>query len=359
MSTDNQTDIVIVTALPKERDAVLNYLTSPEKVEVKGHIYYKSNVRAENGTSDNSVVLLSLSRMGNVQAGITTTQAITVWNPSYVILTGIAGGVQGGERFLGDVVVGEQIVGYEPGKLENGKTQRRFQAFRPASKLLDAALAMKPDQWVFEAKQQRPDGTAGRVIPKVHFGVVASGEKVVKDLDLVTELRTSWAQLIAIEMESFGTAAAAYEAETVPGMLMVKGICDWADPDKNDAWQVYAADIAAAYVVSLLKQIVIQPKKTQARRVDAVTYSGRVKVKVCQNLGPNWKDLAAILGIPYRDLDRFSKGDEGYDIWRWLEQRSKLDALKQALSDIERPDLVDILSAEAPPAEQDQGTYPK
>jgi len=34
---------------------------------------------------------------------------------------------------------------------------------------------------------------------------------------------------------------------------MVKGICDWANPDKNDKWQKYAAEVAAVFVVQLLR----------------------------------------------------------------------------------------------------------
>ncbi|NEP43357.1 MAG: hypothetical protein F6K35_30685 [Okeania sp. SIO2H7] len=87
----------------------------------------------------------------------------------------------------------------------------------------------------------------------MHFGVVASGEKVVADTSTIPELQGTWNKLIGVEMESFGVASAVDRLNSAPGMLMVKGICDWADSSKNDDWQAYAADVAAAYVINFLK----------------------------------------------------------------------------------------------------------
>jgi len=44
-------DVVIITALDKERDAVLRYLDAPEKVQIKHRTVYKSNVRHDNARS--------------------------------------------------------------------------------------------------------------------------------------------------------------------------------------------------------------------------------------------------------------------------------------------------------------------
>ena len=41
--------------------------------------------------------------------------------------------------------------------------------------------------------------------------------------------------------------------------LVIRGICDYADSHKNDAWQKYAATTAAAYAKELLS--VISPAK--------------------------------------------------------------------------------------------------
>lgn len=54
-------------------------------------------------------------------------------------------------------------------------------------------------------------------------------------------------------MEAADVAAALDQTVNVPGFIMVKGICAPADGDKNDLWQEYAANAAAALVLSFLR----------------------------------------------------------------------------------------------------------
>ncbi|NOR25845.1 MAG: hypothetical protein GQ542_15945 [Desulforhopalus sp.] len=125
-------------------------------------------------------------------------------------MTGIAGGVKKEpERQLGDVIVAEEIVGYEPSRITDGDVIRRFDVFRPAFDLISTAKKIKPESWALSTHVKRPDGKTGRVIPNVHFGVVASGEKVIADNDFVNDLQTSWSRLAAVEMEGYGAALAA------------------------------------------------------------------------------------------------------------------------------------------------------
>ena len=352
MKKDNSADsvdIVIITALIKEQDAVLRHLGSTERIQSKNRIYHKGKISHSQGAGSYSVVVLSLPGMGNVQAAIATSQAITVWNPSQVILVGITAGLkekdmQWDSRWLGDILVAEQIVGYETGKVVDGKTNRRYEAVRPAFNLIEAARNLPVENWVLSAKKPRPDGSSSRVMPKVHFGVVASGEKVIADNDFAQEIKSHWSKLAGIEMEAYGTTLAAYQADSAPGMLMVKGICDWADSDKNDAWQEYAADISAAFLIACLQQTSFDsPQREQAVKKEPVIYSGKIKIALAKRIGEDWRDLADYFEIPRYKRDRFSKGYEMQDLWEWIEVRNKLDGLKDALVSIERPDLVDVI----------------
>jgi nucleoside phosphorylase len=339
-------DIVIITALSKEQDAILRHLGHTEKIVTRNRVYYKAEISHTRSSDVLSVVVFSLEGMGNVQAGIATTQAITVWNPSQVILAGITAGIKEKDikwesRWLGDVIIADQILGYELGKISSGATKRRYQVLRPAFQLIEAARALPPEKWAHCAKIGRPDGSSSRVVPKVHYGVVASGEKIVADPSFSEELISHWSQLAGIEMESYGTALAAYQAETVPGMLMIKGICDWADSSKNDEWQEYAADISAAFLVALLRDApLLIRERPQAARRHKLEYSGKIKLTMSRRIGDNWRDLADYFEIPLHQRSRFKLGREMQDIWEWLELRNKLDGLKDALSFIDRQDLV-------------------
>ena len=58
---------------------------------------------------------------------------------------------------------------------------------------------------------------------------------------------------LAIEMEGSGIADATWNDSV--GYLVVRGICDYCDSNKNDLWQGYAAVVAATYTRALLESM--------------------------------------------------------------------------------------------------------
>ncbi|KAH8676615.1 ankyrin repeat-containing domain protein [Tricladium varicosporioides] len=76
-------------------------------------------------------------------------------------------------------------------------------------------------------------------IPKIHYGIIASGTKVVKSgksRDYVAS------KLNAICFDEYATGF----MKAFPG-LIIKGICDYADSHENWRWHSYAAGVAAAF----------------------------------------------------------------------------------------------------------------
>jgi nucleoside phosphorylase len=340
---ERQTHVVIITALAEEAEAVIRHLGEVEIVTTTRRTFYRATrVREE---KELNIVLLPLSMMGNVEAAVATTQAIDVWNPQYLVLTGIAGGVKKEpDRQLGDIVIAEQIVAYEPARISDGTIARRYDVLRPAHELLTVARNLSLKDWALSALVPRPDGQTGRIIPNVHFGVVASGEKVIADSNLVKELQSSWSRLAGVEMEGYGVALAAYEASTAPGILLVKSLSDWADSSKDDAWRQYAADIAAAYTIALLSKIpFLLTAKLQARKKVSKRYSHRSKIGLCSRMGSSWYDLADYFDIPLHDRDRFGQGRGCQGVWDWLDLRKKLDGIEEGLKAIGRDDLIEEL----------------
>jgi hypothetical protein len=72
-------------------------------------------------------------------------------------------------------------------------------------------------------------------------------------------------------------------------------------------------------------------------------YSGNSKNEFCDLLGDSWRRLADQLDIKPAEQNKFSKGEEGRDIWNLLEARGSLGKLTQALQAIDRSDLIAIL----------------
>ena len=80
--------------------------------------------------------------------------------------------------------------------------------------------------------------------PVLHYGIIASGNVVVKDAVVRDRLRDQYSAL-CVEMEAAGLM------NDFP-CLVIRGICDYADSSKNDAWHLYAAMTAAAYAKEFL-----------------------------------------------------------------------------------------------------------
>ncbi len=75
----------------------------------------------------------------------------------------------------------------------------------------------------------------------------------------------------------------------------------------------------------------------------APSYSGQTKLAFFRRLGDSWQELATEVDIPDFELRRFERGSEGRGIWTWLENRQRLAELPQALDDIGRSDLAELL----------------
>ena len=344
MHPENAVDVIVLTALAEECDAFLRYVEEAERVEHNSGAFHRATI------GNAKIILLAMHGMGNVRSAAVVQRAIAAWNPAHIVLTGITGGVRKAtERILGDILIPEQVVDYEYGKTRPGESQHRWQVYRPDPGLLRTAKDLSPAFWVPKIKAPRPDGSTGRTNPLVHFGPLLSGQKVVTDPELVRELNDVWVEATGIEMEAIGVALATYVSETAPGFLVVKGISDWADPEKGASWRAYAAEAAASLVVTLVEML--QPDSSAESRTQAVrrdrrpaAYQGKIKVDVCQRLVKDWRNLSDYFDIPDYQRARFHPpGYEPHELWEWLESREKLGELEDALAAIGRRDLAKVL----------------
>lgn len=266
-------DVLIVAPLREERGAVLAKLPGHTRLTRNQHvyIYYDAQVQINGGTGQpktRRVIVTSPNDMGRVEAASVVSEGIELWKPRYVMLVGIAGGTPeqpaasdagalGGVSAkgvrLGDVLVAREIVDYELQKLTSEQTLIRWKVNPVDQQVLAAAQHLEPDEWHALVSEQRPGGGA----PRVHFGPVASGDKVVAYRDGLKQVQDVWSKLIGVEMEAGGAALKASQTVTRPGFFMVRGVSDLADERKNsadvDAWRAYACDVAAAYAVGLLQ----------------------------------------------------------------------------------------------------------
>lgn len=81
--------------------------------------------------------------------------------------------------------------------------------------------------------------------PAIHYGLIASGDRVIKSAAKWQATAQSLGDVLCFEMEAAGIA-------TEYPCIAIRGISDYADSHKNDRWQCYAAAVAAAAAKELL-----------------------------------------------------------------------------------------------------------
>lgn len=291
-----QPTIGIITALEKEFTAVKALLENPVRLNVPGKGAGRRYLLGEIPTQDGGkhVVAMALAAMGNNIAASRATLLLEHF-PSidHIIMVGIAGGVPYPEKpdehvRLGDIVISNSsgVVQYDFNKETIGEVIHRHPPRPPSATLLEAVSFLKiesdPDDYpwlkyinqaMVELKVTRPakekDILASSTSPynpvshpedpkripkqpRIFTGIIASANKLLKNPLTRDALRDKFG-VKAVEMEGSGIADATWYHEK--GYLVVRGVCDYCDDNKNDDWQEYAAIVAAAYSRSLLESI--------------------------------------------------------------------------------------------------------
>jgi nucleoside phosphorylase len=252
-------DFAIITAIKMERLAILKCFEIDEKQDRHqqgSRTYWRKRLRLQNGQFYEIVVAQSLDT-ANVNAALLANDMFHHWKPVAVLMVGIAAAAEP-EQQLGDLIVGKEIYCYETGKITaEGKLPEPKQIPVDAT-LLNRTQAL-PDA-DFLILVDRPDGT--KKIPKIEWGVIASGEKVIADASERDKIAAANRKIMAIEMEAYGVIAAAWQSFEQVRCLVIRALCDYADDKKNDQWQAYAAAVAAGYTRHFLLDEPLVPRNS-------------------------------------------------------------------------------------------------
>ncbi|KAH8705408.1 ankyrin repeat-containing domain protein [Talaromyces proteolyticus] len=90
--------------------------------------------------------------------------------------------------------------------------------------------------------------------PVVHYGLIASGSRVLKDAVERDRIGQECGGAICFEMEAAGLM-------NEFSCIVIRGISDYADSHKNDEWHAYAAAAAAALAKELLEYMGEDPRQ--------------------------------------------------------------------------------------------------
>ena len=245
-------DVLIVTVTKVESQAVLELFkevsgNAPQPKPIGDRVYH------DLGEINRTRVFMGLSEMGSGGLGASqqaVEKGIAALKPSSVIMVGIAFGVNEEKQAIGDVLVSQQLRLYElqrVGRVGTNKIILRGDKPHASTWLLN--YLKSADLYLGESK------------PKVRFGVVLTGEKLVDNVDYRDELKTFEPEAIGGEMEGAGLYVACQDGKV--DWILVKAICDWADGHKatdEDQRQHLAARNAASFVLHALQMAPLKPE---------------------------------------------------------------------------------------------------
>ncbi|KAB8072454.1 violaceus kinesin [Aspergillus leporis] len=240
---------------------------------------------------------------GTISASTVVSHMVSTYTKiRFGLMVGIGGGVpsKSADIRLGDVVVSKPtatsagVIQYDYGKaLRDGRFQHTGSLNKPPQVLLKAMAQIESDymtakssvskilgdalwkeeirerfsrpecDWFFQSTYDhegkelncsgcdqsqlvdRPLRTTDE--PYIHYGLIASGDQVMKDARTRDTIARDLG-ILCFEMEAAGLM------DELPS-LVIRGICDYCDSHKHKEWQGYAALVAAAYARALLKVV--------------------------------------------------------------------------------------------------------
>lgn len=255
-------DVLLITAVPVETTAILNLehqwttFTLPGDSTVYRHTIIQSNGGARN------IVHVQLPEMGMTASAAYTTKAVIHLKPMYVIMTGIAGGLEK-DANIGDIIVATDVWNYNSGKYieaDNGETTTS--ELLPDSKHINMDRATMDKLLATDFKNQLVqiknsfNGNAPSSPLNVFYGPMACGSAVVASKEVIDLVKSQARKVVGLDMESYGVYLACRDV-CYPSVnsIVVKSISDFADRKKDDSRQDYAAYTSTSFSMYLIQNV--------------------------------------------------------------------------------------------------------
>jgi len=249
-------DVAILTALEKpELEEVLRSDCNWSKFEIDGEEYHLGSLVSKNDRSLNLLAAAS-ERMGVSSACTLATQIGLRFTPKFMIMTGVCAGVEG-KADLGDVIVGDPVWDWGAGKIGEENGERVFYAEPHQIPLerdnLKLAKSISNNKDFLKEVYLRWDKKRGTQEPKIRIGPMACGSQVIANSKTVKDISGANRKVVAIEMESYGFLTATRSLGI--SSIVAKSVCDFADKNKADESQQYAAHTSASFALELIRKL--------------------------------------------------------------------------------------------------------
>jgi adenosylhomocysteine nucleosidase len=241
--------IAFLTAMEQENRLIEERLDEPEDVRTGSR-------RLVTGVLAGHRVIIVVSGIGKVAAAATATLVLDRFDPPAVVFCGVAGGIAT-EVDIGDVVIADSLVQHD---FDARPIFDRYvipslgTATIPTDPRLSAALQDAATRYVTGAIEADipPESLRrfGIERPRVHTGLVASGDRFIDHIAAAAELRAELPGTLAVEME--GAAVAQVCAERGIPFAALRSISDRSDHNAGVDFLDYIATVAAPLTAGII-----------------------------------------------------------------------------------------------------------
>jgi len=252
-------DVAIVTALMHpELEAVLKlpYGWKQSRVAHDPTSYYLGEL--QRGSETVSFVAASAQRKGMPSSAALAAKLTLVFRPRYLVMLGICAGIEGKANF-GDVIVADPTWDWGSGKHACDSTGSPVFLAAPyqmplSPRISGLAQELSHNEAVRAAMRTGWKGPVPAGSLEIHIGPMASGAGVIAERSQTAAVVGQNRDVLGIEMEAYAVMSAAeYSLDPKPIAVVIKAVCDFADPNKSDHWQEYAAYNSAAFADQLFR----------------------------------------------------------------------------------------------------------
>ena len=245
----------IISALYEEQQGLVEAMQSPYKLIHGQREYWVGQLWEIDA-------VCVLSRIGKVAAAMTATTLVEKFGVTHILFTGVAGA---GDKTVqvGDIVVAESLVQHD---MDASPLFPRFEvpltglSHFPAdrqlgARLADAAHAFLDEDFV-DAIDRDEKAVFGLVQPRIHRGLVASGDQFVNDGEHINRLNDALPGLVAVEMEGAAVAQVCFELDVPCGVI--RTISDNANEHAATDFMRFVKSVAARYAYFIVRQFCLQ-----------------------------------------------------------------------------------------------------
>lgn len=240
-----RSDIVIITALREEfeefRKAFVDF-TDTNLVQVEDDPFvFKGRLPQKH----NSFLIFAAHQpeAGIISASVLATRMIDRYLPRYLVMLGIAAGLQKPGVDYGDVLIAKYVSHYQEGKVFSGGVVKKNRVGYMLERELNMMFQDRKDvimDWISDRRGRKY---------RSHLGVILTGSQVVADAAFMAELDNEQRKVVGVEMEGVAIFQAASEARSnsKPKAILIKGVSDFGTDTKTDEFQRLAASNSALF----------------------------------------------------------------------------------------------------------------